>query len=97
MKAIFVSFYQAFYDEIVEVMDKLEIRGFTAWQEVVGRGSVNGEPHYGTHAWPTLNSAMMVFVSDEKVKAFMDELRKLDESAPEQGLHAFVMPVEGEL
>lgn len=94
MKAIFISFYQAFYDEILEVLDKLEIRGFTAWQEVIGRGSENGEPHYGTHAWPTLNSAMMVFLPDEKTAPLMKELHRLDETAPEQGLHAFVMPVE---
>lgn len=94
MKAVFISFYQAFYDEVIEILDKLEIRGFTYWQEVQGRGSKTGEPHYGTHAWPTLNSAMFIFLSDDKVEPLLKEIHLLDESAPQQGIHAFVMPAE---
>ena len=94
MKAVFVSFYQAFYDEVIEILDKLEIKGFTYWQEVQGRGSESGEPHYGTHAWPTLNSAMFIFLPDEKVEPLLKEIHLLDESAPQQGIHAFVMPAE---
>ena len=58
MKAIFISFNQAYYEAIVSIMDRNNIRGFTYWEEVQGRGSKNGEPHYGSHAWPTLNSAI---------------------------------------
>ncbi|MBO4655012.1 MAG: hypothetical protein J5644_05670 [Bacteroidales bacterium] len=94
MKAVFISFYQAFYDEIIEILDKLEIKGFTFWQEVQGRGSNDGEPHYGTHAWPTLNSAMLIFLPSDKVAPLLKEIHLLDESAPQQGIHAFVMPAE---
>ena len=47
MKAIFVSFNQAYYEMILNVMDRNNIRGFTYWNEVQGRGSKTGEPHYG--------------------------------------------------
>lgn len=94
MKAVFISFYQAFYNEMMEVLDQLEIRGFTYWPEVQGRGSVDGEPHYGTHAWPTLNAAILTFIPDEKVTPLLDAARKLDESAPQQGLRAFVLKAE---
>lgn len=94
MKAVFISFYQAFHEEVVEILDKQEIRGFTFWETVQGRGSFNGEPHYGTHAWPTLNSAMMTFIPDEKVQPLLKALHKLDLSAEQQGLRAFVMNVE---
>lgn len=94
MKAVFISFYQAFYNEMMEVLDQLEIRGFTYWPEVQGRGSIDGEPHYGTHAWPTLNAAILTFVPDEKVAPLLDAVRKLDESAPQQGMRAFVLKAE---
>ena len=94
MKAVFISFYKAFYTELIEVLDKLEIRGFTFWEEVQGRGTETGEPHYGTHAWPTLNSAIFTIIPAEKVAPLMDEIHRLDESAPKQGIRAFVMPVE---
>jgi len=94
MKAVFISLYQAFYDEVLEILDKQEIRGFTYWNEVQGRGSDDGEPHYGTHAWPTLNAAILAFMPDEKVKPLLQAIHELDISAEQQGLRAFVLNAE---
>lgn len=94
MKAVFISFYQAFYEEMIEALDELEIRGFTYWPEVQGRGTETGEPHYGTHAWPTLNAALITFVPDDRVPLLLDAVRKLDASAPQQGIRAFVLHAE---
>ena len=33
MKAIFVSFNQAYYEMILNVMDRNNIRGFTSWND----------------------------------------------------------------
>lgn len=94
MKAVFISFYQAFYDEVMAILDKEEIRGFTFWETVQGRGSNTGDPHYGTHAWPTLNSALIAFIPDEKVKPLLNAIHKLDLSAEQQGIRAFVLTAE---
>lgn len=34
MKAIFISFNQAYYDMIITTMDRNNLRGFTYWDEV---------------------------------------------------------------
>ena len=94
MKAIFISFNQAYYEMILSIMDRNNIRGFTYWEEVLGRGSKNGEPHYGSHAWPTLNSAILAMVPDEKVDPFLDLLHKMDLQTEAQGLRAFVWNIE---
>ncbi|MDR2972483.1 MAG: hypothetical protein LBU83_11235 [Bacteroidales bacterium] len=94
MKAIFISAFQAFYDEIISIFDKLHVRGFTYWSETQGRGSHSGEPHYGTHAWPSLNCSFFLFVDDDKVDELLDALKQLDKTAEQQGLRAFVMPCE---
>lgn len=94
MKAIFISAFQAFYDEIIVVLDQLEIRGFSYWSETQGRGSYKGVPHYGTHAWPAFNCSFLIFLEENKVVGLLDALKQLDESAPQQGLRAFVMPCE---
>ena len=94
MKAIFISFNQAYYEMILSVMDRNNIRGFTHWETVQGRGSKNGEPHYGSHAWPTLNSAILAMVDDEKVDPFLDLLQKMDMQTEAQGLRAFVWNIE---
>ena len=94
MKAIFISFNQAYYEEIIEIMNHLSLRGFTRWEVVQGRGTNNGEPHYGDHAWPALNSAILAMVDDAKVNVFMEQLHELDQATEAQGLRAFVWNIE---
>jgi hypothetical protein len=78
-------------------LDKSGIRGFTRWTETFGRGSERGEPHYGTHAWPSKNGTILAVVHDGEVAALLDDLRRLNEQAEQQGLSAFVWNVEERL
>ncbi|MDE5929772.1 MAG: hypothetical protein K2H03_04765 [Muribaculaceae bacterium] len=94
MKAVFISFDQAHYERIIDILDRLNCRGFTAWPQVTGRGSRDGEPHYGSHAWPSLAQAIMTMVDDSRVEALLARLRALDAERPRLGLRAFVLPVE---
>lgn len=94
MKAIFISFNQAYYESILGIMDRNNIQGFTYWDNVSGRGSKTGEPHYGNHAWPTLNGVIWTIIEDEKVERFLKMLHKLDTQSEAQGLRAFVLSVE---
>lgn len=93
MQAIFISYDQAHHQAIIEILDKLSCRGFTAFGNVQGRGSVKGEPHYGSHAWPSLAQAMFTFVEDEKAPKLLERLKELDESKPRLGLRAFQWPI----
>ena len=94
MKALFLSYNQALTDPVQEILDRQGIRGFTKWELTVGRGSVDGEPHYGTHAWPSMNSSVLAVVGDEKVGPLLDALRRLDAATKMQGLRAFVWDSE---
>ncbi|WP_352423575.1 PG0541 family transporter-associated protein [Proteiniphilum sp.] len=94
MKAVMITLDQAHYDEIVDNLGSLNIRGFTSWKEVHGRGSKSGEPHYGSHAWPSVNKAILTIVEDSRVKLLLDYLRTLDEESPNLGLRAFVWNIE---
>lgn len=94
MKSIFITFDQAYYDQILSVLRGNNVRGFTSWEEVQGRGSKTGEPHLGTHAWPSLNSAMITIVDDDKVKNILNDLKALDATSELMGLRAFVWNIE---
>ena len=71
MKSVFITFDQAFYERILALLDRQNCRGFSYWQQLQGRGSVKGEPHYGSHAWPSMCSAIMTVVDDTKVEPFL--------------------------
>ena len=93
MKAIFIAFNQAYNDEIVELLERHGQRGFTRWNDILGRGGVDGEPHYGNHAWPVQNMAILTVVEDELVAPVMEDLQETDKNAPDLGLRAFVWDV----
>lgn len=94
MKAVFISYDLAHHENIIEPLNKTSCRGFTAFGEVQGRGSHTGVPHYGTHAWPSLASAMITFVEDDRVDILLERLHALDTDKPLLGLRAFVWNVE---
>lgn len=93
MKAIFISYNQGITERVMAVINRHNVRGFTKWALTEGRGSHDGEPHYGSHAWPSMNSSILAIVTDEKVEPVLESLRKLDSEAEQQGLRAFVWDV----
>ena len=97
MKAVMIILDQAHYDIIVEKLDRLNIRGFTSLKEVYGKGSNDGIPHYGSHAWPSVNNAILTVVPDEKVEGLLSYLRELDNESANLGLRAFVWNIEAEM
>ncbi len=96
MKAIFISYNQALNDRVMEVLDRHYARGFSKWELTHGRGSIDGEPHYGSHAWPSMNSSILTIVDENKASRIMDSLRDLDRQTT-QGIRAFVWNVEDQL
>ena len=93
MKSVFITFDQAFYERIMALLDRQNCRGFSYWQQVQGRGSKNGEPHYGSHAWPSMASAILTVVEDERVPTVLAKLRAFNDERPKLGLRAFVWDV----
>lgn len=94
MKSILITFDQAHYENILTILDRQNIRGFTYMDRIQGRGSINGEPHFGSHAWPSLNASIITIVEDEKVDRLLEMLHKLDKSKEQLGLRAFVWTIE---
>ena len=64
MKAAFIAYNQAFVEEVEMILHQLSLRGYTKWEDVKGVGSKTGEPHLGSHAWPSKNMATLCIVDD---------------------------------
>ena len=94
MKAIFISYDQAFHERVLEILTHLNCRGFTRFEQVQGRGSKTGTPHYGSHAWPAMCSAIITIVDDAIVDKILAELHKMDVQTERLGLRAFVWNIE---
>lgn len=94
MKSVMIVFNQANTERVEYMLDKLEIRGFTFWENVQGRGHLNGDPHRGTHTWPEMNNVVLCVVEDEKVDPLLLSVRKLDKRNEEVGVRAFVWTID---
>lgn len=88
-----IIFNQANTERVEYMLDKLEIRGFTWFNDVKGRGSETGEPRMGTHTWPEMNEAVITIIPEEKVDGLLEKVKKLDEVNLEVGVKAFVWDI----
>jgi len=95
MKAIFIVFNQAHTERVEYMLDRLEIRGYTWWTDVNGRGTETGEPRMGTHTWPEMNSAALTIIPDDKVDELLRKIKSVDEINKEVGIRAFVWEIQG--
>ena len=94
MKAVFIAYNEAYNEEIIEILDSFGQRGFTRWTDISGRGAATGDPHYGSHAWPIKNHAMLTVVDDTIVAPLLEALHAKDLAFEDLGLRAFSWAVE---
>lgn len=95
MKAIFIVFNQSHTERVEYLLDKSGVKGYTWWSDVKGRGSDTGEPRFGTHTWPEMNSAVLCIIEDDLVEKVLDCVKKLDTINKEIGIRAFVWNITG--
>jgi len=94
MKSIFIAFDQVYTEKIIDTLTRLNCRGFSMVEQLQGRGSKTGDPHYGSHAWPSMCSGIISMVDDDKVDYILDELHRMDLETEKLGLRAFVWNIE---
>ena len=93
MKAIMIIYNQANTEKVEYMLDKLEIKGYSLWENVQGRGSHTGVPHLGTHAWPEINKCVLTVIEDELVDTVLNKVKKIDAINEEVGIRAFVWDI----
>ena len=94
MKAVMIVYNHGITEEVDEVLEQLNIRGFTRFLDVHGQGSVKGEPHLGSHIWPSKNAVILTVIEDNLVDGLLKKIEDINKEAEEQGLHAFVWNIE---
>ncbi|MGC8594617.1 MAG: PG0541 family transporter-associated protein [Candidatus Kryptoniota bacterium] len=94
LKMVILSVDEGLIDYVEEAFAKLEIRGYTRIDNSKGQGSVEGEPHLGTHIWPGLNFLFIIVTNAAKASQLMDEIRTIDQREGKPGIRAFLLNVE---
>lgn len=94
MKSVMIVFNQSNTERVEYILDYFNLRGYTFFEQVQGRGSVSGQPHRGTHTWPEMNSVVITVIEDDQVPMLLTAIKKLDLRNEEVGVRAFVWNIE---
>ncbi|HAK40918.1 MAG TPA: hypothetical protein PLS21_03605 [Synergistales bacterium] len=92
MKFLWIFCNESIAPEVIELLEEIEIDGYTVWQNV--RGHHRGcKTHWGDEVWPGTNWAFLAIEEIEgKAWHLLEELKKL-KKRPEvrrAGLRAYV-------
>ncbi len=78
---------------IRELLDEMNICGFTEMEGVKGKGPRTGY-HLGTPVYPDLNNMLFIIEEGGIIQELAERLNTLKEEFPKEGLKLFTIPVE---
>jgi len=94
MKAVMIIYNIAHTEKVEYILERLDIKGYTQWDNVKGTGTFTGVPHLGTHTWPEINGTILTFVEDAIVPSLTEAVKKIDNVNKEIGIRAFVWDIQ---
>lgn len=93
MKLVLICYNEAIDDEVIELLEEANVKDYTKWTKVLGKGQTSG-PHLLTHIWPKANNALFTVISEEKGIEIFEHIRQLKTKVAKEGLKAFMWEIE---
>jgi len=93
MKLVMICYNEAIDDEVIELLDKADAKGYTKWTKVLGKGQTSG-PHLYSHIWPKANNVIATVLSEEIADTVMKDVRKMKSEVGAEGLKAFMWEID---
>ena len=88
MQMLMISFNRAISSEVMEILEKSGITGYTRWNQVQGKGKTSGS-HFGTEVWPGENSVIFASAEDNQAETILLEVKDLRSRLGREGIKAF--------
>ncbi len=93
MKMVMIICPESRRGDVRNVLHQQGVDGFSEMTGVKGEGKTG--KHLGTHAWPMESVMLLSVVQDDQARALMDAMKECSKRLfPEEGMRAFLMPVE---
>ena len=93
MKLVLIAYNEAIDQEVMEMAADAGAENYTKWTRVLGKGSASG-PHLGSHVWPKQNNVLALAVDDAAADAICRGIEALRGTLGQEGVKAFVLPLE---
>lgn len=93
MKLIMICYNEAIDDEITELLQRADVKGYTKWTKVLGKGQTS-EPHLLSHIWPKANNVVAVAVEEQAAGIILENIREMKTKVGTAGLKAFMWEID---
>ena len=93
MKLVMICYNEAMDDEITELLQQADVKGYTKWTKVLGKGQTS-EPHLLSHIWPKANNVIAIAVEEDVAKIILEKVRDMKAKAGTVGLKAFMWEID---
>lgn len=93
MKVVMICYNEAVDDEVMELLNDINVVGYTKWRKVLGRGQTSG-PHMASHIWPKANNVLFTVLPEELAAEIFDGVRKIKSALGAEGIKAFMWEIE---
>ncbi len=95
MKMVMIIYNEALDNEVMEILEGADIKGYTKVSKAFGRGEKSGT-HLGTDIWPGLNNILYVACADPQAKELIAGVKEMRSKVGHEGVKAFVLSLEEE-
>jgi hypothetical protein len=93
MKGLLIIYAPALECFVMGALENAGQKKYTKMPYLHGVGGLS-EPHLDTSIWPGSNSALLIVTDDRTATALLAEVSKLKKQYSDQGIKAFVFPIE---
>jgi len=93
LKMVLIAYNEAIDMEVMEVLTNCALKNYTKITSVFGKGTSSGT-HLGNDIWPGLNNVLYVVCDEKQAKQMLACVRELRKKLGQEGIKAFVLPVD---
>ena len=88
MKMLMISYNSAADSDVMNVLEKCGLEGYTKWTGVQGKGKASGL-HLASEVWPGENSVIFCAAEDKEAAELLECVKRLREKIGKLGVKAF--------
>ncbi len=98
MKAIWILCNESIAGDVMELLEKDGVSGYTCWNDVLGCHH-GCRTHWNNAVFPGRNKAFFVAAEDQVIQSLADRLccLKARQEIHQAGLKAFIQPLDSEI
>jgi len=93
-KMVMIVYNEAVDIEVMEALGKCSLKNYTKVTGVYGRGTTSGT-HLGNDIWPGRNNILYIACLGPEAKQLLSCLKDLRIRLAQEGVKAFIFPLEG--